>query len=134
MATNSSILAWEIPWTEDPGRLHTVHGVTKSQTGLQTHTHTHPKGTTLHELPNNIQSTGSQRVKQDWRHTHTHTTHTPHTHTHTGDTHTHTTHTPHTHTHTHTHTHKGTTLHELPNNIQFCCNDTEKEKPKLKKQ
>ena len=24
MATQSSILAWEIPWTEEPGRLHTV--------------------------------------------------------------------------------------------------------------
>ena len=30
MATQSSILAWRISWTEEPGRLHTVHGVTKS--------------------------------------------------------------------------------------------------------
>ena len=29
MATYSSILAWEIPWAEEPGGLHTVHGVTK---------------------------------------------------------------------------------------------------------
>ena len=28
MATHSSILAWEMPWTEEPGRL-IVHGVTK---------------------------------------------------------------------------------------------------------
>ena len=28
MATHCSILAWEIPWTEEPGRL-TVHGVAK---------------------------------------------------------------------------------------------------------
>ena len=28
MATHSSILAWKIPWTEEPGRLHS--------TGLQT--------------------------------------------------------------------------------------------------
>ena len=28
MATHSSILAWEIPWTEEPGWF-TVHGVTK---------------------------------------------------------------------------------------------------------
>ena len=28
MATHSSILAWEIPWTEVPGGA-TVHGVTK---------------------------------------------------------------------------------------------------------
>ena len=44
MSTHSSILAWEIPWTEDPGRL-IVHGVAKSQTQLRTctrvHTHTH---------------------------------------------------------------------------------------------
>ena len=30
MATHSSILAWRIPWTEDPGGWATVHGVTKS--------------------------------------------------------------------------------------------------------
>ena len=29
IATHSSILAWEMPWTEEPGRLHTVHEVTK---------------------------------------------------------------------------------------------------------
>ena len=27
MATHSSILAWEIPWTEEPGGLQLVHGV-----------------------------------------------------------------------------------------------------------
>ena len=27
MATHSSILAWGIPWTEEPGRLHGVKGV-----------------------------------------------------------------------------------------------------------
>ena len=32
MATHSSILAWKIPWTEDPGRLYIVHGVEKSRT------------------------------------------------------------------------------------------------------
>ena len=31
MATYSSILAWRISWTEDPGGL-TVHGITKSWT------------------------------------------------------------------------------------------------------
>ena len=31
MATHSSILAWKIPWTEEPGRA-TVHGVAKSWT------------------------------------------------------------------------------------------------------
>ena len=31
MATHSSILAWKIPWTEEPGRVY-VDGVAKSQT------------------------------------------------------------------------------------------------------
>ena len=33
MATHSSILAWRIPWTEEPGG-NTVHEVTKSGTQL----------------------------------------------------------------------------------------------------
>ena len=33
MATHSSILAWRIPWTEEPGRA-IVHGVAKSRTRL----------------------------------------------------------------------------------------------------
>ena len=40
MATHSSILAWRIPWTEEPGRLQ-VHRDTKSRTQLnQLSTHT----------------------------------------------------------------------------------------------
>ena len=34
MASHSSILAWEISWTEEPGGL--AHGVAKSQTWLST--------------------------------------------------------------------------------------------------
>ena len=30
MATHSSVPAWRIPWTEEPGRVHTVHGAAKS--------------------------------------------------------------------------------------------------------
>ena len=33
MTTHSSILAWRIPWTEEPGGT-AVHGVEKSQTRL----------------------------------------------------------------------------------------------------
>ena len=29
MATHFTILAGEIPWTEEPGGLHTIHGVAK---------------------------------------------------------------------------------------------------------
>ena len=34
MATHSRILAWKIPWTEEPGGLWSVRGVAKSQTRL----------------------------------------------------------------------------------------------------
>ena len=34
MATHSSILAWKIPWTEEPGRLQ--HGVTGVEHDLAT--------------------------------------------------------------------------------------------------
>ena len=38
MATHSSTLAWKIPWTEEPGRLHEV---TKSDMTERLHTFTH---------------------------------------------------------------------------------------------
>ena len=34
MATHSNILSRRIPWTEEPGGLHTLHGVTKRWTQL----------------------------------------------------------------------------------------------------
>ena len=43
MATHSCILAWRIPWTEEPEGLQSIHKVTKSltwQKRLTTHTHT----------------------------------------------------------------------------------------------
>ena len=54
MATHSSILAWRIPWTEEPGGLHRVCGVTKSETQLNDNTSTNTcshqaPGKTLHE-------------------------------------------------------------------------------------
>ena len=50
MVTHSSTLAWEIPWTEEPG---TVHGVAKSRTRLSDftftfHFHELEKKTTTH--------------------------------------------------------------------------------------
>ena len=38
MATHSSILAWEIPWTEELGG---IHWVAESDRTEHTHTHTH---------------------------------------------------------------------------------------------
>ena len=40
MATHSSILAWKIPWTEDPGGLQSM-GVAKSWTQLSDFTSLH---------------------------------------------------------------------------------------------
>ena len=40
MATHSSIPAWKIPWMEEPGRLQSVRGVTKSWTLLSDFTFT----------------------------------------------------------------------------------------------
>ena len=36
MATHSSIVAWRVPWTEEPGGLWSM-GVTQSRTQLSTH-------------------------------------------------------------------------------------------------
>ena len=35
MATHSSVLAWEAPWTEKPGGLHTVPGVAKQSDTIE---------------------------------------------------------------------------------------------------
>ena len=43
LATHSGILAWRIPWTEEPGGLHIVHRVTNGwiqPKRLNTYTHT----------------------------------------------------------------------------------------------
>ena len=51
MATHFSILAKEIPWTEEPGDA-TLHGVTESPTATrrtqQSHTPRMPKAQTVH--------------------------------------------------------------------------------------
>jgi len=39
MTTHSSILAWKIPWTEEPNRLYSLWG--HSRTRLSTRTHTY---------------------------------------------------------------------------------------------
>ena len=40
MAAHSNALAWKIPWTEEPGRLQSVHGVAKSWIQLSVFTFT----------------------------------------------------------------------------------------------
>ena len=78
MATHSSALAWKIPWTEEPGRL---HWVTKSQTRLSNftfpfHFHALEKEMATHSSvlawripgtgePGGLPSLGSHRVGRD---------------------------------------------------------------------
>ena len=54
MATHSSILAWKIPWTEEPGGLYSPWGHKESDTTERlTHTHTHRgKNKTYIEIKN----------------------------------------------------------------------------------
>ena len=40
MATHSSILAWRIPWTEEPGELHSPSGRQESDMTEQLNNHT----------------------------------------------------------------------------------------------
>ena len=44
MATHSSILAWRIPWTEEPGGLQSVESQrVRHDRATNTHTHTHTR-------------------------------------------------------------------------------------------
>ena len=79
MAPHSSTLAWKIPWTEEPGRL---HGVARSRTRLSNftftfHFHALEKEMATHssvlawripetEEPGGLPSLGSHRVGHDW--------------------------------------------------------------------
>ena len=51
MATHSSILAWRIQWTEESGRLHTVHGVAESHRMEQLSTARHTPALQVDSLP-----------------------------------------------------------------------------------
>ena len=81
MAPHSSPLAWKIPWVEEPGRLHAVHGVTESRTRLSDftftfHFHALEKEMATHSSvlawkipgtgkPGGLPSMGSHRVGHD---------------------------------------------------------------------
>ena len=79
MAPHSSILAWRIPWTEEPGGLQPM-GVTKSRTRLSDFTLTFPfhaleKEMATHSIlawripgmeePSGLPSMGLHRVRHD---------------------------------------------------------------------
>ena len=81
MATHSSTLAWEIPWTEEPGRLQSV-GLRRTGhnwvTSLSLFTFMHWRrkwqptpvllsGESQRWEPGGLPSVGSHRVRHDWR-------------------------------------------------------------------
>ena len=49
MATHSSILAWRIPWTEEPGGLQSIGSQSRIRLNTYTHPHTHTEA--IKELP-----------------------------------------------------------------------------------
>ena len=61
------LLAWEIPWTEEPGRL--LHRVAKSQMQLSTHVCVHPGAGTVvgiktHSIPS-LETLLGQRPRRE---------------------------------------------------------------------
>ena len=82
MATHSSIIAWKIPWAEEPGKLQSMDGVATSRTRLSDftftfHFHALEKEMATHSSvlawripgtaePGGLPSTGSHRIGHDW--------------------------------------------------------------------
>ena len=48
MATHSNILAWKIPWTEDPGGQQSMAAKSWTRLSMYTHTHTEAQCRALH--------------------------------------------------------------------------------------
>ena len=48
MAIHSSILAWNIPWTEEPGGLQSIGS---QESDMKEHAHTHPDNGIISPLP-----------------------------------------------------------------------------------
>ena len=80
VAPHSNILAWELPWTEEPGRLQSM-GLQRVghdwATSLSLFTFMHWRGMATHSSalawripgtaePGGLQSMGSHRVRHDW--------------------------------------------------------------------
>ena len=55
MTTHSSILAWRIPWTEEPGRLQSMGSQSQHDWATNTHTHTHTHILTIHSYLSSVQ-------------------------------------------------------------------------------
>ena len=80
MASHSSTLAWQIPWTEEPGRLQSIGSLSRTQLSDFTftfHFHALEKEMATHSSvlawripgmgePGGLPSMGSHRVRHDW--------------------------------------------------------------------
>ena len=51
MAAHSSIFAWEVPWTEEPGGLQSMGSQSRTRRTRLTHTHTHAHTCALKHSP-----------------------------------------------------------------------------------
>ena len=74
MTTHSSVLAWEIPWMEEPGRLKSMKSQRVRHDSATEHTHVHSLHTSSSVLawripgtgePGGLPSMGSHRVGPD---------------------------------------------------------------------
>ena len=64
-ATHSSILAWKIPWMEEPGRLQSLGSQRVGHDWVTSLYFTHSSIPTW-RIPWTVQSIGLQRVRHDW--------------------------------------------------------------------
>ena len=65
MATHSNILAWRIPWTEEPGELQSMGSQRVRHEAMATHSSTLAWKIPWTEEPGRLQSMGSRRVGHD---------------------------------------------------------------------
>ena len=65
MATHSSILAWRIPWAEEPGRLQFMCHKESDMTEQLTHTHTHIVKHEIHGINAGFPFKNSSTIKWD---------------------------------------------------------------------
>ena len=66
MAAHSSILAWRIPWAEEPGELQSMGSQTIRYNQATTHTHTKLMGTGQHTILSGIWKKLIPTLKDDF--------------------------------------------------------------------
>ena len=65
MATHYSILAWRIPWAEEPGELQSLGSQRSPGVGMAIHSRILAWKISWTEEPDGLQSMGSQKVGHD---------------------------------------------------------------------